>query len=53
VDWEQAIQIDGAPRAKWWQEYMKGKGQYSGAIDGIFGPATRRALLACAIDPAC
>ena len=52
-DWEQAIRIDGASRAKPWQEYLKSKGHYSGAIDGIFGPATRRGLLACAIDPAC
>ena len=53
VDWERAIRIAGASRAIWWQEYMKGKGHYSGAIDGIFGPATRRALLACTVDPAC
>ena len=52
-DWEQAIRIDGASRAKWWQSYMKGKGHYAGALDGILGPGTRRALLACARDPAC
>ena len=52
-DWEQAIRVVGASRATWWQDYMKGKGLYAGAVDGIFGPATRRALLACAIDPAC
>ncbi len=52
-NWERAIQIGGALRAKWWQEYMTGKGHYSGAVDGIFGPATRRGLMACAIDPDC
>ena len=52
-DWEQAIRIDGASRARWWQKYMKGKGHYAGAIDGIFGPVTRRALAACAVDSAC
>ncbi len=52
-DWEQAIGIDGASRVKWWQDYMKGRGHYAGAIDGIFGPGTRRGLLACAVDPAC
>ncbi len=52
-DWEQSIRIDGAPRAKHWQEYMKGKGHYLGAIDGVFGPGTRRALVACARDPDC
>ena len=51
-DWEQAIRIDGA-WAIWWQEYMKGKGHYAGAIDGIFGPGTRIGLLACARDPNC
>ncbi len=52
-DWERAIRIDGASRARWWQKYMKGKGHYSGAIDGIFGPGTRRGLMACARNPAC
>ncbi len=52
-DWEQAIRIDGASRTKPWQEYLKGKGHYSGAIDGIYGPGTRRALMACARDPRC
>ena len=32
---------------------MKERGHYSGAIDGVFGPATRRGLVACAYDPAC
>jgi hypothetical protein len=26
---------------------------YAGAIDGVFGPDMRRALMACAVDPAC
>ena len=52
-DWERAIRAEGATRAKWWQKYMKGKGHYAGAIDGVLGPGTRRGLLACAIDPAC
>ncbi len=52
-DWEQAIRIEGASKVRWWQEYMKGKGFYAGAIDGIYGPGTRRGLVACAVDPAC
>ena len=52
-DWEQLIRIDGAPRAKRWQTYLKGKGHYAGAIDGIFGLGTRRGLVACARDPNC
>jgi hypothetical protein len=26
---------------------------YAGAIDGVFGPDMRRALMACTVDPAC
>ncbi len=52
-DWEKAIRFGGAPRAKWWQKHLKGKGYYAGAVDGIFGPGTRRGLLACARDPNC
>ena len=52
-DWEQAIRIDGASRAKWWQQYLKWKGHYAGAIDGIYGTGMWRGLLACARDPNC
>lgn len=53
ADWEKAIMLDGAGRARWWQEYLAGKGHYEGAIDGIYGPGTRKALEACAADPDC
>lgn len=52
-DWEKAIMLDGAARAAWWQEYLAGKGHYQGAVDGIYGPGTRKALEACAADPNC
>lgn len=52
-DWEKAIRIDGVSATKWWQRKLKIKGYYSGAIDGIFGPVTRRGLLACVRDPNC
>ena len=52
-DWEQAFRIGGDSWAKFWQSYMKGRAHYSGAIDGVYGPATQRAFLACAADPAC
>ena len=45
--------VGGEARAKGWQKYLKGKGHYAGAIDGIYGPGTRRGLMACARDPAC
>jgi tetratricopeptide (TPR) repeat protein len=53
TDWEQAIRIDGVLATRWWQTKLKMKGHYSGAIDGIFGPGTRRGLMACARDPNC
>ncbi len=52
-DWEKAIMLDGPARAGWWQEYLAGKGHYRGAIDGVYGPGTRKALEACAADPNC
>lgn len=52
-DWEMAIRLEGESRAIWWQKYLKGKGHYPGAIDGIFGPVSRRGLAACAVDPSC
>jgi tetratricopeptide (TPR) repeat protein len=52
-EWEQVIRLGGAPQATRWQKYLKGRGHYSGAIDSIFGPGTRRALLVCARDPSC
>ena len=50
-DWEKAIQLDGAMRVKRWQKFLKGKDHYSGAIEGVYGPAMRRALMVCARDP--
>ena len=52
-DWEKAIRIDGVSATTWWQAKLKIKGYYSGAIDGIFGPAVRRALITCARDEHC
>lgn len=52
-DWARAIELAGEARARWWQEYLKAKGHYSGPIDGIYGPGTERGLLACARDPDC
>jgi tetratricopeptide (TPR) repeat protein len=52
-DWEQEIRINGAAGAKWWQEKLKDEGHYAGAIDGVFSPDVRSALMACAVDPVC
>ncbi|MEM0987771.1 MAG: tetratricopeptide repeat protein [Pseudomonadota bacterium] len=52
-DWERAMELTGAPRVMRWQEHLKSKGLYAGAIDGIYRPEVRRALEACAKDPAC
>lgn len=52
-DWKRAIEIAGEPRARWWQAYLKEKGHYAAAVDGLYGPGTERGLLACARDPEC
>ena len=52
-DWERAIDIQGTSRIRWWQEWTRKKGHYRGAIDGIYGPGTRAALMVCARDPEC
>ncbi len=52
-DWERAIGIEGASRVERWQNLMTGTGHYAGAIDGVYGPDTQRALMACAVDPDC
>lgn len=52
-DWDREIELGGAERARWWQEYLTGKGHYSGEIDGKNSPAIWAALTACAADPDC
>lgn len=52
-DWETAIDLEGAARVRRWQEWTRDRGHYRGAIDGIYGPGTRAALIACARDPDC
>lgn len=52
-DWEKAIELAGDRRARWWQGYLKEKGHYASALDGLLGPGTRSGLRACARDPQC
>jgi tetratricopeptide (TPR) repeat protein len=52
-DWDREIQLGGAERARWWQEYLTEKGHYTGEIDGINSPAVWAALAECAADPDC
>ena len=52
-DWEKAIDLSGRPAVTRWQQYLKDKGYYAGAIDGLYGPGTRAGLEACARDPEC
>lgn len=44
--YERAMRLD-AKYVKTYQEYLKKKGYYNGAIDGQYGPGTREALVAC------
>jgi hypothetical protein len=52
-DWDQEIELGGADRAHWWQQYLARKGHYSGEIDGVNSPGVWAALTACAADPSC
>ena len=52
-DWDQEVQLGGAERAKWWQEYLTSKGYYSGDIDGIYSPGLWVDMMECARDPDC
>ena len=45
--------LDGGKALSILQAHWKSEGHYSGEIDGIIGPASRRALLACSKDPSC
>ncbi|HUS56117.1 MAG TPA: tetratricopeptide repeat protein [Thermohalobaculum sp.] len=52
-DWDKEVQLGGAERAKWWQEYLSAKGYYSGEIDGVYSPGIWAAMMECARDPDC
>ena len=52
-DWEQSIEIGGIPRVRVWQDSLKKIGHYSGAVDGVYDPETKAALIACVRDPEC
>ncbi len=50
---EQLAKSDGGKVISILQNHWKTQGHYSGMIDGIIGPASQSALVACAKDPAC
>ena len=52
-DWDTGFNLGGGEAIRAYQQWMKRHGHYTGRVDGIDGPNTRRALLACARDPAC
>lgn len=52
-DWETALSQGGPERVKKAQIYLRDKGFYKGAIDGKYGPNSRKALRACVLDDGC
>ena len=53
ADWARAIELGGPTEAAWWQEYLVGRGHFSGLADGKMSEALKAGLLACARDPNC
>lgn len=53
ADWETALEQGGAERVKRAQRLLRDKGFYKGAIDGKYGPNSRKALRACVLDDNC
>lgn len=53
ADFEKAFSLGGEPAVKSLQNHLKSHGKYSGAVDGKYGPGTRKALEACLQDPKC
>lgn len=53
ADMERAIELSGPAEVRRVQAYLRSRGRYTGAVDGIFGSATRKALHACISTPDC
>jgi len=49
-DYQRAIDYDAIDKKVEWQQFLRDRGYYRGAIDGDFGPRSRRAMLAWAED---
>lgn len=45
-DFERAMRLGGRKRVRRYQEILKARGFYTGALDGLYGPGTRGALVA-------
>lgn len=53
TDWETALSQGGAEQVKRAQRFLRDKGFYKGAIDGKYGPNSRKALRVCVLDENC
>ncbi|MEM9139085.1 MAG: tetratricopeptide repeat protein [Pseudomonadota bacterium] len=52
-DWEASLRLGGAETVKQAQRYLRDKGYYTGAIDGLYGGGSKSALRDCVPDPRC
>ena len=52
-DWARSFELGGAEYVKTFQDWLQYHGHYSGAIDGVYGAAMRRAMFACSEDLDC
>ena len=52
-DFDRAVKLGGQPVTRDLQIYLKSKGKYRGAIDGVYGRGSRAAVSACVKDPKC
>lgn len=52
-DYEFAMNLGGESVIVNLQSYLKARGKYKGALDGTYGPSTKKALKACIADPSC
>lgn len=52
-DWEASFRLGGPDFVRAHQDWLRSFGYYRGAIDGVYGPGTRDALIRCAANPAC
>ena len=52
-DWARSFELGGVQFVRAHQEWLRFHGHYTGSIDGVYGPAMRKAMYACSRDLDC